>query len=298
MLKHTEPEATQLPPVTVTPPAPEEIAVQEPAITQTTMQNAELQMLLRRAIRGHARLFTRIVIGILCVTTLVPLLLIGGLTFNLNPFLCIFAALIPISLFLIACGIGPLNTKKVSPEIARMIASGGIEAVGPLLEMTRIPLYGADAAAIYNALTALLPQMKVSDAHLLNAAQRRILNSHLAGTYLYASQLPYREDFVLAALRSLEQIGDATSLPAVQNLTRIWGNTPARQRIKQSAIECLPALDAKRRQRAAEPDPATRFPSARRRPEHASASRRVRRSHRSRPTPAPCVRPNTPDAFL
>ena len=105
-----------------------------------------------------------------------------------------------------------------------------LRLVGPLTEVLSI-----DSVPVRNMakaqLTRLLPLLKASDAHLLNAPQRRQLN-HFVSPRLY--EIGYRDirelwskrvrrrdtDFQLAILTAYEQVGSADCLPAVQSLAQ------------------------------------------------------------------------------
>jgi hypothetical protein len=119
-----------------------------------------------------------------------------------------------------------------------------ITTVGTLVE--QLEIRDADVqAALYEALTRLFPRLRASDARLLNKEQRRILLKNLR------IGLPTRNSetavlFYVAALKALEQVGDETFLPLVEDLSEGRGASVYSPTIQKAAQECLPYL----RQRA------------------------------------------------
>ena len=88
-----------------------------------------------------------------------------------------------------------------------------------------------------HALTKVLPQLRTDHANWLGSRQRRILYSKLSGPYILKEP-----DFVIAILKSLEQIGDAEALPYVQKLVTIEATLPGHKRVPEAANACLPFL--------------------------------------------------------
>lgn len=94
-------------------------------------------------------------------------------------------------------------------------------------------------------LEKLLPKLKASDAPLLTPEHHAILNRLLAGKL----RLKPHDAALLASrvLSALEQVGDVSSLPFVEQVAEGKGvandfMAAERDRIQQAARECLPAL--------------------------------------------------------
>jgi hypothetical protein len=108
-----------------------------------------------------------------------------------------------------------------------------VRVVGPLLS-----LWGVSSprtrGAIEEALIELLPQMRASDAALLNDEQRAQLYAILRDTN--RRRVPLQ----LAILETLGRIGDAHAVPVVERLSE----TPLRQQraLREAAQRCLPQL--------------------------------------------------------
>lgn len=108
-----------------------------------------------------------------------------------------------------------------------------VRVVGPLLS-----LWGVSSprtrGAIEEALIELLPQMKASDAALLNDEQRAQLYAILRDTS--RRRVPLQ----LAILEALGRIGDAHAVPVVERLSE----TPLRRQraLREAAQRCLPQL--------------------------------------------------------
>lgn len=85
-------------------------------------------------------------------------------------------------------------------------------------------------------LCRLLPQLQASDASLLTAKQRSILNFVLEGKEIA---------LMLAVLKAYEQVGDRRALPFVQKLSVGQGMTYRNQSVQDAACTCLPFLEAR-----------------------------------------------------
>lgn len=86
------------------------------------------------------------------------------------------------------------------------------------------------------ALLILLPQLKASDAHLLNDEQRSILYKQIRGK---------DTKLILAILKALEQVGDEKAVPFVQERIDRKHSSGDVLRIQTAAQECMPALKAR-----------------------------------------------------
>ncbi len=118
-----------------------------------------------------------------------------------------------------------------------------LSLVGPLLDM----YYSGERELVKSTLTRLLPQLQATDAAKLNAHQRERLYRQLD---MCDSRLLYKAaniEFILAILKSLEQIGDEKALAHVEPLARKARNA----RIREAAQNCLPYLQARNEQERA-----------------------------------------------
>ena len=101
-------------------------------------------------------------------------------------------------------------------------------------------------------LTAILPEMRASDAHLLSRKNREALNRYLGQSF---EELGYRDirelfmdtkeretKFRLAILQAYQQAGDMEALPIVQRLAISEAKSAAGKRVRAAAVECLPYL--------------------------------------------------------
>ena len=242
MLKHTETETNPNSPVIVPTSVPQEAAAQTDSTASNALQDAILQTFLQSKVQRQWRQTLRSTGGILASAAGIALLSYIGFQRHLDsllPFvLCLFPAFV---LARIALG-ASRRTQQTETDIAEMVQAGGIRAVGPLLEMLTVTANQDNLITLYRVLTSLLPRLKVSDSYLLNADQRGILNGQLLVISEWLDIPHYREEFVLALLHALEQVGDPSSLSVVEQLTRMVTPTFSRKRIRQAALECLPAL--------------------------------------------------------
>ena len=145
----------------------------------------------------------------------------------------------PFGMALMALRFGLMKPKWNAQELMRV---GGVQAVGTLIDLLSAPKLPKQMTPLFSALTVLLPQMKASDAGLLNTAQRVQLYRLLHGAIFpgLSSQAPF--DFRLATLKSLEQIGDASAIPIVMSLTVGKARTENEKTLKAAAEACLPLL--------------------------------------------------------
>ena len=111
-----------------------------------------------------------------------------------------------------------------------------VRCVGRLAEALEWPDVTVRRLAI-SALTGLLPRMVASDAVLITARQRG--NLHRMLNLDSARSAP---EFVCSILKALEQIGDAASVPYVEQLVKIQPPSPRLRRVRDAAGDCMPFL--------------------------------------------------------
>jgi hypothetical protein len=125
----------------------------------------------------------------------------------------------------------------------RMTVFDDLRAAGPLMEALdlRDP---AVVAAAEKALSRLLPRLQASDASSITETQRECLYRRLKSQNAQTGA-----EFLIAALRALEQIGDATALPYVEALKARTGTTAGANRVWEAATHCLTLLKARAEQK-------------------------------------------------
>ncbi len=119
--------------------------------------------------------------------------------------------------------------KRATKKLAML---DDVRAVGPLMEALGYIDSEVRKVAI-EALLRLLPRMQASDAHFLNDVQRNCM---------YRALNAKEENFVLAVLKALEQVGDSRALPLVEKLAQGDAETYQEKRIRDAAQACLPFL--------------------------------------------------------
>jgi hypothetical protein len=92
------------------------------------------------------------------------------------------------------------------------------------------------ARSAADSLIVLLPRLQASDADLINDEQRAILYKQIRGD---------NTELVLAILKSLEQIGDEKVMPFVEERASGSNRKGRSQSIREAALACLPALNAR-----------------------------------------------------
>ncbi len=112
------------------------------------------------------------------------------------------------------------------------------EVLAPLVEL----MATGDRTLRSTAMAAMTPhllRLQASDGDLLTPGQKEVLYRTLS-----LKNTGKEEDFQLALLKALEQIGDSATLPYVQRLCIAEPWNPVEKRIKRAARECLPYLEA------------------------------------------------------
>lgn len=109
-----------------------------------------------------------------------------------------------------------------------------LRIAGPLLEIAAVEDGSARGLAM-QILRHLLPRFRASDARLLTDNQHTMLLRAL-------TRQDAALEFVLAALKALEQIGDLRALPVVESLATGRRVTADPKRVQSAAQECLPYL--------------------------------------------------------
>lgn len=135
---------------------------------------------------------------------------------------------------------GLFRLKALMNELAN---SGDLRVVGPLIEIAALQDSNANPIAAL-LLTRLLPRLQASDAALLTDAQRAALGR----TLIRNGSNP---DFLIAALKALEQIGDGSALAVVENLAAGKIKTADPKRVQAAAQACLPFLQTRYEQQQA-----------------------------------------------
>jgi hypothetical protein len=128
----------------------------------------------------------------------------------------------------------PYETKRALKGAAEL---EDIRLVGPLVELLKFEDAGIKRLA-GETLIKLLPRLNASDAGLLNAEQRALLCKALMARV-------NAESFRIAILKAFEQVGDSSCLAAVQRLADGEVVKEAEARVRDTARECVPFLQAR-----------------------------------------------------
>jgi len=139
-------------------------------------------------------------------------------------------------------------SRPINFDVDKLTRVGGVSAIPVLLEALNGIIASKPRKTIYHALAALLPQLKASDANLLTTGHRYFLNHVLkcevrrGSKRNFGQQVPV--EFMLAILKSYEQVGDATAVPIVEMLANEKVRGFRQIRIQEAAKACLPLLQA------------------------------------------------------
>lgn len=160
----------------------------------------------------------------LCTNTLMQTTLFAAGVWLLNWFLFVMRTRLPLS----------ARQKAIMPIISEI---NDMRAIGPLVDIL-------NSKSIYNSdllqapLTRLLLQVRSSDAHLLDRANRAILCRQL--DTMGSSRNQESIAFTVAILRALEQVGDAEAVPYVGQLAHRL--PPPAPEVREAAKRCLEFL--------------------------------------------------------
>ncbi len=125
-----------------------------------------------------------------------------------------------------------LVTQSHKNAVSKLVEFNDIRIVGPLLE-ARDRNDASVQEVSERTLIRLLPRLTASDSPLFNAEQLACMNRALKSK---------NSEFVVAVLKALEQVGDDTHLEQVERLAHQRTGNPFQERMRDSAIACLPYL--------------------------------------------------------
>jgi hypothetical protein len=135
------------------------------------------------------------------------------------------------------------SASRTRSLVSALADTEDLRVTGQLIGALEIPDRWLLQMAI-TTLTRLLPRLQASDAPLLNNTQRAILCRWL-DRWAMDKRDEKRNDFTIAILRALAQVGDAQAVPSVQRLATIQAKTPAQVRVRDEAAACLPFLEVR-----------------------------------------------------
>lgn len=133
-------------------------------------------------------------------------------------------------------------TRKQKAAARALAHYDDVRGVGLLTEVLGFKADRLLRADVEPALVRLLPRLQATDASLLSAEQRAVLNNILAGR----SASSKNTELTLAILRAMEQVGDEKALPVVTKLAAEGGcSAQSRAVVQNAAQECLPYLQSR-----------------------------------------------------
>lgn len=134
-----------------------------------------------------------------------------------------------------------MTPKFDADELARL---GGPASLPVLCAVYKVVQDSKRREEVRNAIKILLPQMKASDARLVTPAMRQTLHIWLGSWENLVGRTAFPDDLRIAALKALEQVGDAKSIPIVERLAQRLPRTDSETAVRKAALECLPMLRA------------------------------------------------------
>ena len=133
-------------------------------------------------------------------------------------------------------------TQKQQKAVQALAQFDDVRAVPRLIEMLEYTNKGLKTDAA-NILLKLLPKLQNSDAALLTQEHHAILNRALTGKV--ALDKAWRQQMQVAILNALQQVGNESSLPIVEELAAGKGKAKDNAVVQQAAGECLPFLQTR-----------------------------------------------------
>jgi hypothetical protein len=196
----------------------------------------ELRVLIAADVRRIQRIQTAIAgdaIAMLSFFTSILVYVLAGHPLEYHPSSDVLAMLI-----VVFAGIAWLLILLQRRTVRRIIALDIPQAVGPLIDV--LATQGCVAGGkIKVALIRLLPRLRSSDASFLTSRHRKSLNQFFRLDESWRdSNGVHGAALKIAVLRALEQIGDETSLPAVERLAK----SARDPQVRAAAQDCLPFL--------------------------------------------------------
>lgn len=161
--------------------------------------------------------------------------------------------LVQIAVGLVVTSVGLLNLSPAwcGEAIKRILRDcGDVRAVGVAVDGLAILLLpgkmgnATKQAEVRACLLRLLPLIQPGESGLLNERQRRSLRNVLrrAANPKPSAFWECEPELVIATLRALTVIGDGATLPYAESLANMDATTPAQERIRETAQECVETL--------------------------------------------------------
>ncbi len=137
-----------------------------------------------------------------------------------------------------------VNTRtKLSPELQQRADEGDLNSLGGLIESLDASLLTTDERSRLRTLTPLLRKLTEGDTHRIDSVQQSILLRWMRKNTISADEAT--NQCLLATLDVLGRWGDANALPTVRKLATMDAHTGEQQRLRASALACLPILEAR-----------------------------------------------------
>jgi hypothetical protein len=196
--------------------------------------------------------FSRVLLWGLCILALTPCI-VNWIRLQ-NQLSCGILAFVTLACLALTAGIESFHRFQARFELAEvMLRRADLELLVPAVEMLQIRPANRKEQALRRTLHGMLKhslsKLHASDAADMSRIQRDAINRLLRN--------PLEDmDLTLCVLTALEQVGDATALPAVQRLCKLavplrWRRPGKRHKaaqvaeIRAAAAECLPFLTAR-----------------------------------------------------
>jgi hypothetical protein len=158
-----------------------------------------------------------------------------------------FALVVPIVMAILAS----YPRRRLRDAMRSLACSASVDQINLLFEAQRSLVGPGTTMEIRRAITRTLPQLRASDARLISDRTWSDMLRVLSAITEPNGRMRSREhvEFYEALIRAMEQIGDERALKPMERIANMRASSQARARLKQAAVECLPAL--RQRTRAA-----------------------------------------------
>ena len=137
-----------------------------------------------------------------------------------------------------------VNTRsKLSPELQQCADEGDLNSLDGLIKSLDASLLTNDERNRLRTLTPLLRKLTEDTSNRIDAVQQSILLRWMRKNTISADEAT--NQCLVATLHVLGKFADANALPTVRRLANMDAHTGEQQRLRASALACLPILEAR-----------------------------------------------------
>lgn len=218
-----------------------ELKTPQTQVARNTQDVHESLAKMKQEVRHHTIQSWSITLG-MGACALLPNWFLSHFTPNIASYFLWTDLLVLIALFILRLKVFRAKPNWNPEELAQIV---GVEAVGTLIDLLSIPGANRNFLPLTATLSTLLPQRKAEEGNLLTAEQRRVLYRTLYYGSSDSTPSVGIQQYLLAILKAMEQIGDAEALRIVTLLANGKADTVLQKELKAAAQQSLPLLQVR-----------------------------------------------------